>query len=97
MSWDPNDPNDIPIAPPKWYTGGDEPDFPWVGQEPEDLRGPAIVVRGSVLSGFQFYGPFDTIDAAHAWCATQTLSGLVGLSDDSIVLPEAPRDDGVVV
>ena len=63
----------------------------------KDLRGPAVVVRGSVLSGFKFYGPFDTIDAACEWCEKKTLAGVVGINNDTIVLLEEPRSDDVLV
>jgi hypothetical protein len=36
--------------------------------EPEsDTRGPAVLVTGGVIGGFEFYGPFPTIDDAAAW------------------------------
>lgn len=34
--------------------------------EPKDVRGPAVIVTGSVLSGFSFYGPCESVDAAVA-------------------------------
>jgi len=65
--------------------------------EPPDLRGPAAVVRGSVLGGFKFYGPFPTIDAACDWCQIKTLAGVLGVNNDTIVLLEEPRSDDVLV
>ena len=62
-----------------------------------DLRGPAVVVRGSVLGGFEFHGPFPTIDAACNWCQTKTLAGALGVNHDTIVLLEEPRSDDVLV
>jgi hypothetical protein len=36
-----------------------------------DTRGPAIIVEGSVLGGFEFMGPFESIDAAQQfWSRT---------------------------
>jgi hypothetical protein len=65
--------------------------------ETPDLRGPAVVVRGSVLGGFKFYGPFTTIDDACEWCRTKTLAGVLGVNHDTIVLLEEPRPDDVLV
>jgi hypothetical protein len=65
--------------------------------ETHDLRGPAVVVRGSVLGGFKFYGPFPTIDDACEWCRTKTLAGVLGVNHDTIVLLEEPRSDYVLV
>lgn len=65
--------------------------------ETPDLRGPAVVVRGSVLGGFEFYGPFPTIDDACEWCRTKTLAGVLGLNHDTIVLLEKPRSGDVLV
>jgi hypothetical protein len=62
-----------------------------------DLRGPTVVVRGSVLGGFKFYGPFPTIDAGCEWCRTKTLAGVMGVNHDTIVLLEQPRSDGTLV
>lgn len=62
-----------------------------------DLRGPAVVVRGSVLGGFKFYGPFPTIEAACEWCKNKTLAGVLGVNYDTIVLLEEPRTDDVLV
>ena len=60
-------------------------------QEPyrADLRGPAIVVRGSVLTGFTFYGPFPTIEEAIKWCITGTLAGVSGIDDCVVCLLES--------
>ena len=46
--------------------------------EPPDNRGPAIVVTGSVSVGFEFTGPFESIDAALKWYE-QSLFGVVKL------------------
>lgn len=32
--------------------------------EEADLRGPAIIAIGGVVGGFEFYGPYESIDAA---------------------------------
>lgn len=54
-----------------------------------DLRGPAIVVTGGVIGGFEFHGPFETIDAAHQWWAT-TLGGQLG-APCALALLEKPQ------
>lgn len=70
----------------------------WEDDEQRDERGPAVVVRGGVIGGFKFYGPFDSIEDAVEWCETKTLMGAVyGASNDSIVLLEQPKQDGTVV
>lgn len=35
--------------------------------------GPYGVVRGSVLTGFEIYGPFDTVEIAVEWAEKRTL------------------------
>jgi len=59
-----------------------------------DLRGPAAVVEGSVLGGFEFYGPFATIDDAARWHAT-TLPGILGCHATIVLLrkPEINQRD----
>ena len=57
-----------------------------------DLRGPAVIVDGSVLGGFTFVGPFDTVEAASEWHARKRLAGYLGLPT-TIVLLEKPRQD----
>jgi hypothetical protein len=57
-----------------------------------DLRGPAIIVTGSVISGFKFHGPFETIDDAARWYETKTISGLLGIGCCTIVLIEKPEE-----
>lgn len=47
--------------------------------EENDARGPAIVIRGSVMTGFKFIGPFPTIADALAWHES-TLHGLLDVS-----------------
>jgi hypothetical protein len=54
------------------------------------LRGPAVIVDGSVLGGFTFTGPFDTVEAASEWHAKKRLAGYLGLPT-TIVLLENPR------
>lgn len=44
--------------------------------ERPDNRGPAIVVTGGVCGGFEFHGPFESIDAALKWYKT-SLFGIV--------------------
>jgi hypothetical protein len=41
-----------------------------------DARGPAVVVTGSVIGGFEFTGPFPTISAAAEWYGTSLLGSL---------------------
>lgn len=62
------------------------------GDDISDTRGPAIVIRGSVVTGFQFYGPFNTIDDAAFWCRT-TVSGQLGVNNDVIELLKEPTKD----
>ena len=40
-----------------------------------DTRGPAIVACGSVVTGYQFYGPFPTVDDAADWLDERTVFG----------------------
>lgn len=35
-----------------------------MSNEPSDKRGPVVIVMGSVLTGFEFYGPCESIDSA---------------------------------
>lgn len=58
---------------------------------PPDLRGPAIVVRGCVLDGFEFIGPFDTADAAGTWCESLPFSEIMGRLH-SVVLLKNPNE-----
>lgn len=44
--------------------------------EAPDTRGPAIIAHGSVLGGFKFIGPFETIDAALEWYRTSLWGAL---------------------
>lgn len=60
-----------------------------------DLRGPAVIVEGSVIGGFKFIGPFETIEAASQWHDKFSLPGLLGLQV-SIVLLESPTDHAVM-
>lgn len=57
--------------------------------EGPDLRGPAIVVTGGVIGGFDFHGPFETVEAASQWWQT-TLGGKLG-TGCSIALLEKPE------
>jgi hypothetical protein len=57
-----------------------------------DLRGPAVICDGSVIGGFTFIGPFDTIEAASEWHAKKRLAGYLGLPT-TIVLLEKPRQE----
>jgi len=66
----------------------DEPERP-------DLRGPAAIVEGSVIGGFNFIGPFEHIDAAHKWHRERSLPGLLGLAT-TIVLLESPESRAVI-
>ena len=63
------------------------------GERGPDLRGPAVIVDGSVICGFTFTGPFDTIDEAAEWHKTKRLAGHLGLSAAAIVLLEKPRQE----
>lgn len=61
-----------------------------IEREQPDMRGPAIVVRGSVLVGFKFYGPFATIDAAVKWYGQTVLGELtVGVVITLLEKPDA--------
>jgi len=60
--------------------------------EGPDLRGPAVIVDGSVINGFTFTGPFDTVEAAAEWHATKRLAGYLGLPT-TIVILETPRQE----
>jgi len=62
-----------------------------IGDDISDNRGPAIVIRGSVISGFKFYGPFNTIDDAVSWCKT-TVSGQLGVNNDIVELLKEPTE-----
>lgn len=62
------------------------------GEREPDLRGPAVIVDGSVLGGFTFIGPFDTIDEAARWHSTKRLAGHLGLPT-TIVLLEKPMQE----
>jgi len=55
-----------------------------------DNRGPAVVVSGTVIGGFEFHGPFPTISAAHEWYEQQFFGGFLKMPA-SIVLLAAPR------
>lgn len=57
-------------------------------QEAPDIRGPAIVVTGSVISGLKFYGPFETIDDAVKWYGDSLLGKLK--ANVTIALLESP-------
>lgn len=59
----------------------------------KDLRGPAIVVRGSVIRGFRFHGPFRTVEDAYEWCNTKTLDAVLGRPEGTVVLLENPNVD----
>ena len=63
------------------------------GERDPDLRGPAVIVDGSVIGGFTFTGPFATIDEAAEWHRTKRLVGAVGLPAAAIVLLENPRQE----
>ena len=62
------------------------------GERGPDLRGPAVICDGSVIGGFTFIGPFDTIEAASEWHAKKRLAGYLGLPT-TIVLLEKPRQE----
>lgn len=47
-----------------------------------DLRGPAIVVTGSVLGGFEFFGPFESIDSALEWYG----ASMFGIVKDKVTI-----------
>ena len=42
----------------------------------DDSRGPAIVIQGSVIQGFKFHGPFETIAEAVKWWQSTPLGKL---------------------
>lgn len=63
------------------------------GEREPDLRGPAVIVDGSVIGGFTFTGPFATIDEASKWHRTKRLAGAIGLPATAIVLLEEPRQE----
>jgi len=60
-----------------------------------DERGPAVIVSGCVLGGFDFRGPFDTIDAAHTYLK-DTLAGKLEatVGECTIVLLTPPKYAG---
>jgi len=62
------------------------------GERGPDLRGPAVIVDGSVINGFTFTGPFDTVEAAAEWHAKKRLAGCLGLPT-TIVILETPRQE----
>ena len=62
------------------------------GDREPDLRGPAVIVDGSVIGGFTFTGPFDTIEAAAEWHKNKRLAGYLDLPA-TIVLLEKPRQE----
>lgn len=63
------------------------------GERGPDLRGPAVIVNGSVIAGFTFTGPFATIEEAAEWHRTKSLAGHLGLPAAAIVLLEKPRQE----
>ena len=63
------------------------------GEREPDLRGPAVIVDGSVIGGFTFTGPFATIDEAAEWRRTKTVAGAIGIPAAAIVLLEKPRQE----
>ena len=62
------------------------------GEREPDLRGPAVIVDGSVIGGFTFTGPFATIEEAAEWHRTKRIAGSLGLPV-AIVLLENPRQE----
>lgn len=49
-----------------------------------------IVIEGSLIRGFDAYGPFDTVEAAYDWA-----SGVPDFGDEWTVMPlNAPTHDG---
>lgn len=50
----------------------------------------AVVVTGSVLSGFKFTGPFESTEAAVQWYETCSLDFALGLKC-TVVLLDCPR------
>lgn len=57
--------------------------------EAPDTRGPAVVVNGSLLSGFKLTGPFETIEEASTWYK-ETTRGKLGVPC-LIMLLEEPK------
>lgn len=55
-----------------------------------DLRGPAVIVTGGVIGGFEFEGPFETIDDALCYWQDSTLGGSLGVPC-SVVLLKKPN------
>jgi hypothetical protein len=51
-----------------------------------------VIVDGSVIGGFTFTGPFDTVEAAAEWHAKKRLTGYLGLPT-TIVILETPRQE----
>lgn len=56
-----------------------------------DLRGPAVVVVGSPISGYILTGPFETIDSAADWAVNHSIPGILGVSNHSIMLIQEPK------
>lgn len=62
-----------------------------------DTRGPCVVIKGSLISGYKAFGPFDTVDDAAEWSRMNTLSGILNMgSMNTIMIIEKPRTDVVV-
>lgn len=55
-----------------------------------DDRGPAALVYGSVLSGFKFYGPFETVDEAVIYHDEHSIEGRLG-QGATVVLLHSPE------
>lgn len=54
-----------------------------------DPRGPAVIVDGSVTTGFKFIGPFDSVDEAVKWAKSNSLAAIG--CPTSVVLLQEPR------
>ena len=51
-----------------------------------DDRGPAVIVLGGLLGGFQLYGPFDTVTKASDFYRDKTISGMLKAGGATIML-----------
>ena len=58
----------------------------------EDLRGPAVVVHGSICSGFKVTGPFESVDSATDWAIEAQQGYTLGTCSIQLLLP--PKTTG---
>jgi len=44
----------------------------------KDLRAATVIVTGDVINGFEFTGPFESVDAAIEYGQTRIFEGVIG-------------------